>query len=386
MKKKLFAFVLAFMATVGAFAQSTTVTLKLSGLADGDKVGLNLIDGKQHNPTNTATMKGGSATFNLAIPDGNDGRAYYVYVKDGHTGHMIVLGAGENVTVTGNVVKSNNYYLIKDFNVSGSFTNATYNARKLDRKALDVLYEAYHQNPVLAQIDSAAAKKDTVKVKELRQSDGWKKFEADEHRFFTTVDSTFKAVHKANADTWMGPLMILTDYSYLTEEQRPEYEQLSQDAKNSFYGKIVMMEVAPPSLVGKKVPNFTFTDWNTKKKTSLGAVLKKSKYVLLDFWASWCRPCRAEIPNVKANYKKYHAKGFDVVSISADAKEADWLKALEQEQMPWPQDRDGNQGIANTYNVRYYPTTYLLDAEGKVIAKDIRGEELGKKLAELFGF
>lgn len=130
--------------------------------------------------------------------------------------------------------------------------------------------------------------------------------------------------------------------------------------------------------------DFTFTDHNTGKKTSLKAVLKKSKYVLLDFWASWCRPCRAEIPNVKANYEKYHAKGFDVVSISADAKESEWLKALEQEKMPWPQDRDGKQGICALYKVQYYPTTYLLDSEGKVVVKDIRGEELGKKLEELF--
>lgn len=385
MKKTLFALMLAMTASAAAFAQTATVTMKFTGLAEGDTVGVNLIDGKQHNPTNQAALHGGQAVVSLDIPQGNDGRAYNIYVKGGHTGEMIVLKAGENATVSGSVAMLNGYPRISGLKVTGSPTNDDYNARKLDREALNVIYEDYHKNPANIAYGEAYQKKDTAEMKRIRQSEGWKKFEADEAHFFQMVDSTFKAVHKANKDTWFGPLMMLTDYSYLTGDQKPEYDQLSDEAKNSFYGKIVMMEVAPPSMVGEVMPDFAFTDYNTKQKTSLKAVLAKSKYVLVDFWASWCRPCRQEIPNVKANYAKYHAKGFDVVSISADSKEADWLKALAQEKMPWPQDIDGKKGIANMYNVRYYPTTYLLDAEGRVVVKDIRGEELGKKLAELLG-
>lgn len=383
MSKRIVALMAGLVTTLCLSAQNSTVNFNLTGVKDGEKVGLVLINGKNDPPEALAPVTAGKVTVKVDIPQGNDGRAYYVKVGDGFSGDMIVLKANETATATGEVVPGQ-YDKIKDFKLAGSPTNDAYQKVKLDRESLNKLYEAYHQNPALVKMDSAAAKKDTAAMARIRQTPDYKKFEADEHHFFALVDSTFKAVHKANAATWFGPLMILTDYSYLTDAQKPEYEQLSDEAKNSFYGKIVQSQVAPPSLVGKPAPDFTFTDWNTKKKTSLKAILAKNKYVLLDFWASWCRPCRAEIPNVKANYQKYHAKGFTVVSISADSKEADWLKALKTEKMPWPQDRDAGQGILDKYEVRYFPTTYLLDSKGRIVEKDIRGEALGTKLAELF--
>ena len=112
------------------------------------------------------------------------------------------------------------------------------------------------------------------------------------------------------------------------------------------------------------------------------------KYVLVDFWASWCQPCRMENPNVVALYKQYQSLGFEVFSVSLDANESQWKKAIEKDGLIWKNhgcDFGGWQSApAQAYSVQSIPATFLLDKSGKVIAKNLRGEELAAKLAELF--
>lgn len=202
--------------------------------------------------------------------------------------------------------------------------------------------------------------------------------------FFATVDSTFRATIKASSDSWWGAMLVLYSYSYVNENNAEQYNDLAPEAKESFYGKLLHDKIWPPSLEGKQMPDFRFINYANSKAMSLKECLAGKKYLLLDFWASWCKPCRKEIPNIMNLYRKYHAEGFEVVSISADTSAEAWKKALEEEQLPWYNDRDGEQGICNLYKVQYYPTLYLLDTEGKVVAKDLRGEELAAKLDELF--
>ena len=120
------------------------------------------------------------------------------------------------------------------------------------------------------------------------------------------------------------------------------------------------------------------------KSYTLEQLLKGKKYLLIDFWASWCAPCRKEIPNVKKNYEQYKNRGFEVVSISIDQNAAAWKKAVQQEQLKWPNFL--SPAVANQFKVRAVPTMYLIDANGVVLGinEDVRGEALGKKLAELF--
>jgi thiol-disulfide isomerase/thioredoxin len=114
----------------------------------------------------------------------------------------------------------------------------------------------------------------------------------------------------------------------------------------------------------------------------------QGNYVLLDFWASWCQPCRMENPNVVALYKKYHDKGFEIFSVSLDANEEQWKMAIKKDGLIWKNhgsDFSGwNSSPAQMYSVKSIPATFLLDKKGKVIAKNLRGEELSAKLAELF--
>lgn len=113
----------------------------------------------------------------------------------------------------------------------------------------------------------------------------------------------------------------------------------------------------------------------------------KGKVVLVDFWASWCRPCRAENPNVVKIYQANKDKGFTVFSVSLDQSKDAWIKAIKDDRLEWPNHVSElaywNTSVVKTYNIKGIPLTYLLDKEGKIAAKGLRGEELGQKIAEL---
>lgn len=113
----------------------------------------------------------------------------------------------------------------------------------------------------------------------------------------------------------------------------------------------------------------------------------RGKYVLLDFWASWCKPCRMENPNLVENYKKYHEKGFEIYQVSLDKDKASWTAAIKQDGLNWTHVSDlayWQCKSAQLYKVQGIPANFLLDPEGKIIAKDLRGAALGAKLAEIF--
>ncbi|KAA3944891.1 TlpA family protein disulfide reductase, partial [Bacteroides ovatus] len=106
------------------------------------------------------------------------------------------------------------------------------------------------------------------------------------------------------------------------------------------------------------------------------------KYVLIDFWASWCGPCRHEMPNVKAAYEKYASKGFEVISISTDRKLKPWRAAVEELGMNWVQLLDVD--ASDIYGIHAIPRTFLVDPTGIVIDKNLRGEKLEEALSKLF--
>jgi len=174
----------------------------------------------------------------------------------------------------------------------------------------------------------------------------------------------------------------------INEQAAKAYSNLSPQLKNTPIGKTIPLLLASSAKtkIGSQAIDFV-------QETPEGKTVKlsdfKGKYVLVDFWASWCGPCREENPNVIAAYNKYKDKGFTVVGVSLDnpGKKDAWVKAIADDKLTWTQVSDlkgWNNVAALQYGVRSIPDNFLIDPTGKIIAKGLRAEGLNSKLAELF--
>ena len=190
-----------------------------------------------------------------------------------------------------------------------------------------------------------------------------------------------------NLNSVIAPYLSLR---YMMEKDVAELEKLNNsfaaEIKNSEYVKLIEERIAltKGTQIGQAAPLFSMND---KDGNPIALESFKGNYVLIDFWASWCAPCRAENPNVVAAYAKYHDKGFDILGVSFDEKKDKWLNAVESDNLTWSHVSDlkgwGN-AAGQLYGVRGIPHSVLVDKDGVIIAKDLRGEELHKKLAEIF--
>jgi len=131
----------------------------------------------------------------------------------------------------------------------------------------------------------------------------------------------------------------------------------------------------------------SFIDFTLKTKEgediSFAEIIAQNKVTMVDFWASWCGPCRHENPIVKAAYEQFHELGFDVISVSVDLDDAAWRQAVVEDELPWTQVRDTEHKVGEDYMIYYIPANFLYDQHGTMVAKGLRGEELAAKLSEL---
>ncbi|MBF6628620.1 MAG: AhpC/TSA family protein [Proteiniphilum sp.] len=186
----------------------------------------------------------------------------------------------------------------------------------------------------------------------------------------------------------LGKYSFMASSSMFEPEKQKEILSLADDdfkAQENIQRVVKRLENLENVAIGKKFVDFTLK--NTEgNDVSLSDYAGKGKYVLVDFWAAWCGPCRQEMPNVVAAYDKYKSKGFEVVGVSFDQEKDKWIQGISDLNMTWPQMSDlmyWESPVVDMYAINGIPHTVLLDKEGTIIEKNLRGEALDAKLAEL---
>ena len=190
-------------------------------------------------------------------------------------------------------------------------------------------------------------------------------------------------------NSYVSPFLLvvvnqLSDDVFLLERR---FQSLSPEVQEGMYGKYLhdQIENGKIGAVGSEALDFTQND-TAGRPVSLASF--KGKYVLVDFWASWCKPCRMENPNVLAAYERFKSKNFTVLGVSLDKSREAWIKAIEDDKLVWSQVSDlkfWNNAVAQQYRIQQIPQNLLIDPNGKIVGKNLRGAELDSRLCALLG-
>jgi thiol-disulfide isomerase/thioredoxin len=282
---------------------------------------------------------------------------------------MLILAPGETIAL-----KTVGGKLGGDAAIEGSFhTQLLYNAMNASQ-----LYESRKAslNQQYNEIQSSP-KRDSLSAIIIRQ--------------FRENDSLQKAALKVQMEknpaslAWLffqDKFDMTNDFDIIDKTEAATFKAYPENSFVQQYHQQV--EVERKTAIGATAPEIALTDTDGKirKLSSL-----KGKVVLIDFWASWCGPCRKENPNVVAMYKKYHDKGFEIFSVSLDKDRESWLAAIAKDNLVWPDHvsdlKYWKSAGAATYGVTSIPFTVLIDKKGKIVAKKLRGDELENKVMEL---
>ena len=359
--KKLIAGLFLIPGAVMAQQKGFVITGTVTGLAENSRV--TLVD--LNNPTDTLArglVKKGTFVLKGSIAEPN----LHQLTFDVASKKSVMFIGNENVTVNGNIEN------VQQFIVKGSAVNDDFNEfQKIFNplfQKLTALNQKMYAAPNQQPNDSLLA------------------------IYKQTYDATIVAIEKFVTDKKTSPvtpfMLVVTrelEQDPITLEKR--FNQLAPASQKGFYGKILQEGIATSKFgaIGSDAIEFTQND-TTGKPVSLNSF--RGKYVLIDFWASWCKPCRMENPNVVTAYNKFKDKNFTVLGVSLDKARESWIQAIKDDGLAWTQVSDlqfWNNAAARKYKIESIPQNYLVDPNGKIVGKNLRGQDLEAKLCELLG-
>ena len=362
--KKIIIALLAVMATVGCAKNTAKYAIKGSGLEDGATV--QLIDKLTDEPINTAVVNGG--VFEMNGEAAKD--AFLSISTESSTWSFPVINDGKPIEVdfSDNTVKAASEQNMK--------------LAECDTKTGDLLneYQGFVRGLMQLPEEEVEAKMPEYRAWIGKLSDCFLGVFAENQDNFVPVafiEQVRSLAGPEKLDSLMASGAKFATHPYVVELKRKmdeaeAKEKEAEEKKQAIVGqKFLDLEEADP-------------DGNMHK---LSEYVGQGKWVLVDFWASWCGPCKAEMPNVVNAYAKYHDKGFEVVGLSFDREKEPWVEAIKEWEMPWIHLSDlkyWKTVASDVYNVNSIPDNLLIDPAGTVVARCLRGDALEAKLAEIF--
>lgn len=352
--------------TVAMFScnkQTFNVNIDLQN-AEGKKVYLQKVVDNEIVVLDSTVIQNNKAIF--VVNSENPATRYSIKI-DGVRYPIGFFSENQNVSIAGDL--NDNRNIIAD----GSNAQQLLNEYNVENKKFNNQFNELRQ-----QYKTAAQNNDEAAIERIENE--YNKVENNQNNYQTLFLTK-------NSNSFVAAYVLYSNrYNYELNELEDFVNNFNIKEEND-YSKLLDEYIAILQRVDVGQPYLDFTQETPEGyMLSLSELVGKSKLLLIDFWASWCGPCRAENPNVVEVYKEYHEKGFDVLGVSLDMEKDKWIKAIEDDGLIWHNISDlkyWNNEAAKSYGISSIPSNLLLDENGTIIAKNLRGEDLRSKVEEI---